>query len=170
MHLKKPKQLIIQEGGSTFEVNKVGGIYLLRKKWSSSLYQYLNRAKDEDSVEALDVGVGKEGCWDGEHLQRGEEVARHRGGPRDVHVHLIAQVAYKIQDIGNVGCVAEQHERCREEGTVDVRIIASTRAFSVWMVGSRQRWLTSHNKHGCQHRVEKNRLDQSHFFRIHFKQ
>ena len=50
------------------------------------MYQYLNRAKDEDSVEALDVGVGKEGCWDGEHLQRGEEVARHRGGPRDVGV------------------------------------------------------------------------------------
>ena len=90
-------------------------IYLLRKKWSSNLYQYLNRAKDEDSVEALDVGVGKEGCWDGEHLQRGEEVARHGGGPRHVHVHLIAQVAYKIQNIGNVGGVAEQHERCREE-------------------------------------------------------
>jgi hypothetical protein len=42
-------------------------------------------------------------------LQCGEEIACHGGGPRDVHVHLIAQVAYKIQDIG-------------------------TRAFSVWMV------------------------------------
>lgn len=72
-------------------------------------YQYLNRSKDEDSVETLDVGVSKEGSWDGEHLQCGEEVGRHRGSPRDVHVHLIPQVAYEIQDIGNIGCVAEQH-------------------------------------------------------------
>ena len=116
------------------------------------MYQYLNRAKDEDGVEAPDVGVGKKSCWDGEHLQRGEEVARHGGGPRHVHVHLIAQVAYKIQNIGNVGCVAEQHERCREEATVEVRIIASTRAFSVWgwfdpdNDGSQQAWMSTSSR------------------------
>lgn len=79
------------------------------------MYQYLNRTNDEDGVEALDVGVGKECCWDGEHMQRGEEVARHGRSPSDIHVHFIAQVAYKIQDGGNVGRVAEQHQRCRED-------------------------------------------------------
>lgn len=107
------------------------------------MYQNLNRAKDEDGVEALDVGVGEEGCWDGEHLQRSKEVARHRRCPRDVHVHLIAQVADKIQDIGNVGCVAEQHQRCKEQGIEEVRDITSTRSFSVRTIRSRGHDVTS---------------------------
>jgi hypothetical protein len=52
-------------------------------------------------------------------MQRGEEVARHGRSPSDIHVHFIAQVAYKIQDGGNVGRVAEQHQRCSREDAIN---------------------------------------------------
>lgn len=106
------------------------------------MYHYLNRAKYEDGIEALDVGVGKEGCWDGEHLQRGEEVARHRRSPRNVHVHLIAQVTDKIQDIGNVGSVAEQHQSCArgKMKKSEIDIIWST--YSIVRYGPLDRYVT----------------------------
>jgi hypothetical protein len=75
------------------------------------LYQNLNGAKD---IQALQVGVGDEGCRDGEHLQCGEEVVRDRCSPGNVHVHASTQVAHQIQEVCIVGSIAEKHQSYKE--------------------------------------------------------
>lgn len=74
-------------------------------------YQYLNRSEDENSVEALDVGVCNEGCWDSEHLQRGHKYGGGCRGARNPHVHCPTQVTDHVHAVGDVGYVAPSHTR-----------------------------------------------------------
>lgn len=77
--------------------------------------QNFDGSKDEDGVEALDVGVGDEGAEEGEDTDCTVEVGGGGGGIGDAHVHCAMQVAHYVQHSGNVPHVGHHNQDCKRK-------------------------------------------------------
>ena len=73
----------------------------------------LDGRKDEDRVEALQVGVRDEGTEEGEETNGPKEIRGGGGGVLDPHVHRPMQVAHQIQYQGYVCYVCHHNKNCK---------------------------------------------------------
>lgn len=76
--------------------------------------QNLDGSEYEDSVEALDVGVGDESTKEGEDTDCTEEVCGSGGGVGDAHMHLAMQVAHYVQQHRDVPDVCHHNQDCKQ--------------------------------------------------------